>query len=140
MEAPSGGNYRIPAILAVDLARLDSQHDEIFRHIHQLYALRIGGTGELRRNLLERLLALAQENFAAEERLLEATAYPLLADHRDSHRQIAAALRQLRGALAKGKRPAQDDVADAMAPMLVHHLKDDGIFRDFMPDRPGAAP
>jgi hemerythrin len=71
--------------LAVGVAELDAQHQELFRRAERLIAgLRAGDRGEVG-PLVAYLLDYVDEHFAAEERLMAELRYPGLDEQRRAH-------------------------------------------------------
>jgi len=81
--------------LSVGVREIDAQHRELFARVDRLLDAMLRGD----RSEAARLLAFLREyvvvHFAAEERLMEETAYPALQRHPDEHRRFDAMLREL---------------------------------------------
>jgi hemerythrin len=81
--------------LSVGVREIDSQHRELFARIDRLLDAMLRND----RSEAARLLAFLREyvvvHFAAEERLMEETAYPDLQHHVAEHRRFGAQMREL---------------------------------------------
>jgi hemerythrin len=81
---------------SVGVETLDNQHKAILRILNELHAASLRGKAqEVAGPLLSQLVSLASEHFSAEERLMESTKFPGLAEHRAKHREMAGRIADL---------------------------------------------
>jgi hemerythrin len=81
--------------LSVGVAELDAQHRELFERVDRLLDAMLHGDRSEAARLLAFLGEFVVVHFAAEERLMEGTAYPGLQRHLDEHRRFGARLHEL---------------------------------------------
>ena len=81
---------------SVGVETLDNQHQAMLRILNELHAASLRGKAqEVAGPLLRQLVALANEHFSTEERLMESTGFPGLAEHRAKHREMAGKIADL---------------------------------------------
>jgi hemerythrin len=81
---------------SVGVETLDNQHKAILRILNEIHAASLRGKAkEVAGPLLSQLVSLASEHFSAEERLMESTKFPGLAEHRAKHREMAGRIADL---------------------------------------------
>lgn len=92
--------------LAVGVAEIDGQHQELFRRAERLIvALRAGDRSEVA-PLVDYLAEYVETHFSAEERLMAAHAYPDAEPHRIAHEKFKADLAEAVRAFAdRGPTP-----------------------------------
>jgi hemerythrin len=74
---------------SVGVEALDNQHKALIRVLNELHAASMKGkASEVAGPLLRQLVCIANEHFAAEERLMESTVFPGLAAHRAKHQEL----------------------------------------------------
>jgi hemerythrin len=78
--------------LALGVPELDAQHRELFRRVDRLLDAVLAKDREAAASTVAFLNAFVGTHFAAEERLMEETAYPDQPAHVAEHRAFAAAL------------------------------------------------
>ena len=78
--------------LSTGVEAIDAQHREFLRRIAQLRAAASQGQLHRASDMLEYLGQYASRHFSTEERFMEASGYPGLADHRSAHLAFAAEL------------------------------------------------
>ena len=77
----------------VGIDQLDAQHRALMSHLNELHEVMMGGNAnDAASALILKLVVLAQEHFATEERLMDSTGFPGLAVHRARHRELASKL------------------------------------------------
>ena len=75
---------------SVGVKDMDKQHQDIMDRLNELHEQMMGGkVNEAVAPLISGLVSLAAEHFAAEERLLESTQFPGLANHRAKHQELS---------------------------------------------------
>ena len=108
--------------LAIGVALIDAQHQELFSHAAAFVAATERGEGEA--HVLETLGFLAGyavTHFEAEEALMRATGYPDLPAHEQEHQGFHATLRELTMSFARQGR--SDLLAATTARKLVAWLE-----------------
>jgi hemerythrin len=81
---------------SVGIETLDNQHKAVLRILNEIHAASLRGKAqEVAGPLLSQLVSLASEHFSAEERLMESTKFPGLAEHRAKHREMAGRIADL---------------------------------------------
>lgn len=81
---------------SVGVETLDNQHKAMLRILNEVHAASLRGKAqEVAGPLLIQLDSLASEHFSTEERLMESTAFPGLAEHRAKHREMAGKIAEL---------------------------------------------
>ena len=102
---------------SVGVETLDNQHKAILRILNELHAASLKGKAqEVAGPLLSQLVSLASEHFSTEERLMESTGFPGLAEHRAEHQVLAGKLREFVSRHQKGDA--------AVYTQLLHFLRD----------------
>jgi hemerythrin len=75
---------------SVGVGDLDNQHRAIMDRLDELHEEMLNGkVNEAVAPLISGLVSLAGEHFATEERLMESTKFPGLADHRAKHQRLS---------------------------------------------------
>jgi hemerythrin len=75
---------------SVGVKALDQQHQTIMERLNELHEEALNGRlNEAAAPLINHLVSLAGEHFATEEKLMESTRFPGLADHRVNHGELA---------------------------------------------------
>ncbi len=88
---------------SVGVKDLDHQHEALMDILNRLHAAAMRGkASEVADPLLSKLAPLADEHFAAEERLMESIGFPGLAEHRALHREMAGRFAELLSRHEKG--------------------------------------
>ena len=79
---------------SVGVREMDKQHQVIMQHLNELHEELLGGKiNQTVIRLSDDLVSLAIEHFTAEEKLMESTQFPGLAEHRASHQWLLAKVR-----------------------------------------------
>jgi hemerythrin len=80
---------------SVGVKAMDDQHVKLIKRLNELHAAMLKGQGQsVAGPLLSRMTDESREHFVAEERLMESTKYPGLAEHRAEHQGLAAKLEE----------------------------------------------
>ena len=80
---------------SVGIESMDDQHAALMDAINEVLAALAHGVGQPTIAVcMQRLIALAEQHFASEERLMEQHAYPELPGHRLEHRALLERLHQ----------------------------------------------
>lgn len=121
---------------SVGVQQFDADHRHLLQLAHELVNARLNGPlptppGDV----LDDLIACAQEHFAHEERLLAATAYPHLEHHRREHRRLLTEIEAYQADFSAG-RVAAEDVARFVADWIfVHMTEEDQHYREHLNGR-----
>lgn len=110
--------------LAVGVAEIDEQHQELFRRAERLiHALRAGDRGEVE-PLVHYLSDYVTSHFECEERWMAQAEYPGLEVHRDAHRRFRDELAEMtREYRRKGPTPLVAlTVHNWLSGWLVQHI------------------
>ena len=112
---------------SVGVQVLDHQHQTIMRGLNELHEEMLGGkTNEAVAPLIRNLVAIAGVHFAAEEKLMETTQYPGLADHRAKHQELTQKISEFLSCHESGDRAAYSHfLYFVRAYMTKHMLKED---------------
>ena len=88
---------------SVGVDELDNQHKKLMEILNELHAATmIGKAKEAAVKILPRLVVVAKEHFAAEERLMESIHFPGLDAHRAKHRDLTAKVAEFAARHEKG--------------------------------------
>lgn len=85
--------------LAVGHGTIDAQHQELFRRLEALLAAMLKGDRTEIGRLFDFLGSYVVEHFGAEERLMQAHAYPDYVAHKAAHQRFVADYTELKKAL-----------------------------------------
>ncbi len=112
-----------PPLPKLGLPEIDTQHALLERLVRTLEAaVSSNEPPALHRKLLERLEQLTATHFATEERLMESTRFPHLAEHKGLHELLLRQLRDLRSRNATGHGYVTPDVIWFLNHWLVDHV------------------
>ena len=119
---------------AVGVTAIDSEHRYLFTLINEFYDRHTAGSD--RRDVLQvlnRLVAYAEEHFHHEEALMSSHAYPHLAEHHGWHEELFLSIFTLNEKLAAGVQSIDRDTMQFLKHWLVGHiLKNDMDFSEFL--------
>jgi hemerythrin len=117
---------------SVGVRDLDRQHQAIMRGLSELHEEMMNGAAkEAVAPLITNLVALAGEHFATEEKLMDSTGFPGLADHRASHQELSRRVREFIARQEMGDRAAYSQfMYFAREWMTRHMVKED---REYAP-------
>jgi hemerythrin-like metal-binding protein len=103
---------------------LDKQHQAIMDSLNQLHEVMMSGrVNEDAAPLIDRLVSLAQEHFATEERLMEATQFPGLADHRAKHQALSLKVREFIARHEMGDKAAYSQFMYFLRGWMTRHMQ-----------------
>jgi len=133
-------SFELDPLLLTGVDAIDAQHRELFARVGQLLeASRNRRSREEVVRLLEYLGGYVVEHFAAEEQLMESSAYPRLGGHRAEHLQFVKELGILRHEL-KSEGPTNlfvIRVGNRVTEWLREHIyRTDRILADWLRTRP----
>ncbi len=96
-EREPSDRFRIYDFCRTGIGEIDAEHDRLVRLGNRLYAMSFDEdvAREAIEKVLTELVTFAQSHFDAEERLMEAHAYPKLAEHRAVHNRMCDYLREI---------------------------------------------
>ena len=93
------------ASLSVGIASIDEQHKHLVNCINLLHQAFIDKKGpELQAEIISEMVAYAANHFALEEDLMEKSAFPGLAAHREEHEQFAREAAELKARSDSGAK------------------------------------
>jgi hemerythrin len=117
----------------VDFPQIDSEHQNLFDLINEFHDKCASGDPHPdSANVLNKLVAYAEEHFKHEEVLMEANAYPRLEHHREQHAVLFTAIFKLHERFAANPSALDAGTRNFLQHWLLDHiLKDDMDFRDF---------
>lgn len=102
---------------------LDQQHQVIMDCLNQLHEVMMSGRmNEDAAPLIDHLVSLAGEHFATEERLMESTQFPDLADHRAKHQALSQKVREFIARHEKGDRAAYSQFMFFLRGWMTRHM------------------
>lgn len=109
---------------SVGIAALDEQHTEFIALMNELHAALLEGqTQNASRSLLARLMTYAHDHFSTEERLMESTDFPGLAEHRAEHQALLFKVEEFAVRLRQGDRAVCIELLNFLSDWLTHHLQ-----------------
>lgn len=104
---------------------IDRQHEALFDIVNRLHdAMRSGKTREEQGNILAFLGTYTIEHFAAEEALMEASAYPGLAAHRAEHEDLLRQFEELQEKYEAGSMTLSIMAMHFLKDWLTHHIQE----------------
>jgi hemerythrin len=107
-------------------AIVDGQHEELFRIVNRLHDAMLAGQGrEGVQATVEALARYAVAHFACEERLMERSAYPGLAVHRQHHAVLQAQVGDFVASLGQGEVVSSLAMSRLLADWIAHHITED---------------
>ncbi len=102
---------------------IDDQHAKLFRAVNQLYDAMLAGSA---RQELDRILNFLRiytvKHFATEEKLMEASGYPVYRKHKAIHEELAAQVLDLENQHQAGKVSLSLDVFNFLKDWLAVHI------------------
>jgi hemerythrin-like metal-binding protein len=107
-------------------ARIDQQHQELFRRTNELHAAMVEGRG--RRVIGEMIRFLAEytvNHFAEEERAMTQAAYAGKAGHLEQHQRLLKQVGDLLARFEQGAELRTMEVTEFLAGWLRHHITDE---------------
>lgn len=109
---------------SVGVKAIDSQHTNLFNILNELHdAMKAGQGQSVSGTLLRKLVSYTKEHFAAEERLMESTRYPGIADHREHHKALTQQVGKLVARLEKGEAAVNVDLLIFLRDWLKNHIQ-----------------
>jgi hemerythrin len=109
---------------SVGVEALDNQHKTLMKVLNELHAASMRGkAGEVAGPLLRQLVSLANEHFSAEERLMESTGFPGVAEHRPKHRELSGKIAEFVSRHEKGDATMYTELLYFMRDWLYSHMQ-----------------
>lgn len=88
---------------SVGVEKLDNQHKALMTVLNELHAASMRGKAqEVASRLIDQIVGIATEHFAAEESLMESIRFPGLAEHRAKHVELAVKIAEFAARHKKG--------------------------------------
>lgn len=110
--------------LATGVARIDEQHQELYRQVAALHEAMRSGAMERVPAIVEFLQQYALEHFAMEEREMVSTGYPALSQHKRLHQRFVDDYLRHKALLAAGLSPAAVvELSSWLASWLREHVR-----------------
>ena len=104
-------------------ARVDQQHQQLFRMVNELHdAMRAGKGRERIGATLDQLASYTTQHFACEEQAMTASQYPRMAAHQAAHAKLLADATAFITAFKAGKAVTTVDISGFLADWLKHHI------------------
>lgn len=107
--------------LATGVARIDEQHQELYRQVAALHEAMRAGSMDRVPAIVDFLQQYALEHFAMEEREMLSSGYPALSQHRRLHQRFVEDYLRHKALLAAG---ASASAVVALSAWLVEWLRD----------------
>jgi hemerythrin-like metal-binding protein len=109
--------------LLIGVAEMDQQHQRWIDIINKLYdAMRQGKGDDVKRSILDELLAYTKVHFSAEERLMQEYGYPQLNEHRQLHESFTAEIVRFKAKLQAGRTVASVTLGSFLKGWLIKHV------------------
>jgi len=128
--------------IAMNLERIDEQHQELFRILNDLFEALASGRGDAAIDeILDRMIVYASEHFVEEEAEMAARGFPELVEHQVAHSEWLEATRRFRFRREIGASIGLPvDTLTFLRDWLTRHISEtDGRFASFAGTRPDAA-
>jgi hemerythrin len=119
---------------SVNIAELDSQHQNLFRIIQNLHDAIAAGRGhEVTQATLEKVVTYTIHHFATEENLMQQCGFPGTAAHRIEHNTLTVKISQLQREHESGSPDAAEGFLRILRQWLEEHiLKTDQEYVQFL--------
>jgi hemerythrin len=118
----------------VGIAPIDAEHQYLFKLINNFHDEHVGG-GKSQEVLqvLNRLVAYAEEHFQHEEALMQSIGYPGLARQQELHEKLFSSIFTLNEKLSQSSIKVDSETLRFLKDWLVEHIvKEDTHIGDFM--------
>lgn len=121
----------------VGVELLDAQRVALIGVLNRFHAAMMKGDGKsIAEDSISEAMRLGRQYFACEEKLLEATGYPGLAEHRASHGALAKRLAEFGSRLRDNTPDRNIEFMHFLYHSLrVHILKEDPVYGEWLSDR-----
>jgi hemerythrin-like metal-binding protein len=123
-------------LYSVGIGELDRPHQVIMERLNELHEEMVdGNVNEAVSPLIRDLVSLAAEHFATEEKLMEATEFPGLADHRAKHREVSQKVGEFLARHEQGDKAAYSQIMYFLRNWITHYMqKDDRAYGPWLKD------
>jgi hemerythrin len=120
--------------LRVNVAEVDSQHQQLVRMINTLHEAMTGGRSkEVMGELIHGLLQYTVVHFGTEEGYFERFSYPLAEAHKEQHQQFVAQVGDFKRGFDEDRLFLSIDVMNFLSDWLVEHIQgSDKAFGPFL--------
>ena len=111
---------------SVGVEALDNQHKTLVDILNELHAASIQGrVQEVAGALIRKLVTLAGEHFAAEEKLMESIQFPGLANHRARHKELTGKVAEFVTRQQKGDKTVYTQLLYFVRDWLTKHMQNE---------------
>ena len=105
---------------------MDRQHQAIMDRLNELHEeMMSGNVNQAVAPLIHKLVKLAAEHFAAEEKLMESTQFPGLTDHRARHRELSRKVEEFIARHEMGDSAAYSQFMYFVRDWFIKHMEKD---------------
>jgi hemerythrin len=109
---------------SVGVKNLDEQHQVIMNTLNELHAAMLKGQAKSAASeLLPKILRHARDHFSTEERLMESTKYPGLAEHRAEHLTLLSKIDEMAARHKRGDNSVYLELLNFMRDWLTQHMQ-----------------
>jgi len=109
---------------SVGVKALDSQHTVLFDILNDLHSAMIKGQAQAMTGpLLRKLVDYTRTHFSAEEKMLTASSYPGLANHRILHRDLMKQVEDYSARFERGEITLNLKLLNFLSDWLTNHIK-----------------
>lgn len=115
---------------SVGHAEIDQQHRKLFELVNHFDDVIKMGMQEELSHIVDDLIGLSEAHFRFEERLIQDSGFPRVADHRKVHEELLDQVRIMRGSLMAGGHLSHKALVRFLADWLTAHiLREDMEYR-----------
>ena len=108
---------------SVGVEILDDQHRALLTLLNELHAASMRGKAqEVAGRLIDQVISIANEHFAAEERFMESIKFPGLAEHRAKHKEMTGKVAEFVARHKKGDTTVYTQLLYFMRDWLSNHM------------------
>lgn len=112
--------------LSVGVHALDDQHTVLVETLNDLHAAMMKGQARtITGKLLHSLVDYTRDHFAAEEKMMAATGYPELPQHRIKHQDLTKQVEEFVGRYEKGDITLSVNLLNFLSDWLTKHIQGD---------------
>jgi len=109
---------------SVGVQALDDQHKALLNVLNEFHAASMKGKArEVAGPMMRQIVQLANEHFSTEQRMMESTQYPELAEHRSKHEELSAKLAEYVSRHEKGDTTMYAQLLYFMRDWLSKHMQ-----------------
>jgi hemerythrin len=108
---------------SVGVETLDNHHKALINVLNELHAASMRGKAqEVAGRLIDQVISIANEHFAAEERFMESIKFPGLAEHRAKHKEMTGKVAEFVARHKKGDTTVYTQLLYFMRDWLSNHM------------------